>query len=94
MAQIRDLAAGNLVPRPCLRAPLRAAPRAGRRAEAEIKSLVETGPDTEKNGNVRWRRIGLVRITKDRFGVVVDEDTMGRVLHELGGSSSDPALRD
>ena len=54
--------------------------------KAEIKTLVETGPDFEKDGVVRWRRIDLVRLTKDRFGVTVDEDTMGRVLRELGFS--------
>jgi transposase len=54
--------------------------------KAEIKTLVENGPDFEKDGVVRWRRIDLVRIAKDRFGVTVDEDTMGRVLRELGFS--------
>jgi transposase len=54
--------------------------------KAEIKTLVEQGPDFEKDGIVRWRRIDLARIAKDRFGVLVDEDTIGRVLRELGFS--------
>jgi len=54
--------------------------------KAEIKALVEQGPDFQKDGVVRWRRIDLVCIAKDRFGVTVDEDTMGRVLRELGFS--------
>lgn len=54
--------------------------------KAEIKALAEQGPDFEKDGVVRWRRIDLARIAKDRFGVTVDEDTIGRVLRELGFS--------
>ena len=52
----------------------------------EIKALVEKGPDVETDGIVRWRRIDLVRIATARFGVTVDEDTMGRVLRDLGFS--------
>ena len=52
----------------------------------EIKTLVEQGPDIEKDGVVRWRRIDLVRIAEQKFGIKVDEDTMGRVLRELGFS--------
>ena len=44
------------------------------------------GPGPEIDGVVRWRRIDLVRIAKARFDVSVDEDTMGRVLRELGFS--------
>ena len=51
-----------------------------------LKELVEKGPDPETDGVVRWRRIDLARIAKTRFGVVVDEDTIGRVLRELGFS--------
>ena len=53
---------------------------------AAIKALVEKGPDLEKDGVVRWRRIDLARIAKERFDVTVDEDTMGRVLRRLGFS--------
>ena len=53
---------------------------------AEIKKLVEHGPDPEEDGIVRWRRVDLVRIVNKRFGVTVDEDTMGRVLRKLGFS--------
>lgn len=53
---------------------------------AEIKKLVEQGPDPEEDGIVRWRRVDLVRIVNKRFGVTVDEDTMGRVLRKLGFS--------
>lgn len=54
--------------------------------KAAIKTLVEQGPDPEKDGVVRWRRRDLACIAKERFGVVVDEDTIGRVLRQLGFS--------
>ena len=54
--------------------------------KAAIKALVEKGPDPDKDRVVRWRRIDLARIVKERFAVTVDEDTIGRVLRELGFS--------
>ena len=51
--------------------------------KADIKALVEAGPDVEKDGVVRWRRVDLARVAKERFGVVVDEDAIGRVLRDL-----------
>jgi transposase len=54
--------------------------------KAEIKEIVLKGPDPETDGVVRWRRVDLVHIAKERFDVSVDEDTMGRVLRELGFS--------
>ena len=44
---------------------------------------MEKGPDVLKDGVVRWRCMDLVRIAKERFGVTVSEDTMGRILHQL-----------
>jgi transposase len=52
----------------------------------EIKALVVKGPDIEADGIVRWRLIDLARLAKTRFGVTVDEDTMGRVVRGLGFS--------
>lgn len=52
----------------------------------ELKSIVEKGPDPERDGVVRWRRVDLQRIVKEQFGVEVSEDTIGRVLHQLGFS--------
>ena len=54
--------------------------------KAEIKALVEQGPAPAKDGIVRWRCADLARIAKERFGVSVDEDTIGRVLRALGFS--------
>lgn len=49
-----------------------------------LKAIVERGPDPESDGVVRWRRIDLKHIVKERFGVEVSEDTIGRILRELG----------
>ena len=54
--------------------------------KAEIKALVEKGPDFETDGIVRWRCADLARIVKERFGITVSDDTIGRLLRELGFS--------
>ncbi len=54
--------------------------------KAEIKRLAQMGPDVEVDGVVRWRCSDLARIAKERFGVTVDEDTIGRILRQLGFS--------
>ena len=59
-------------------------PKLSPEQKAEIAELAEAGPDFEKDGLVRWRRIDLAGIAKERFGVSVDEDTIGRVLREQG----------
>ena len=61
-------------------------PKLGTEQKAEIKALVETGADFETDGIVRWRCVDLARIAKERFGITVSEDTIGRLLHELGFS--------
>ncbi len=63
---------------------------AGRRrmlSDAQMKALgeiVETGPDPERDGVVRWRRIDLKRVIEERFGVVYAERSISRLLAELG----------
>ena len=54
--------------------------------KAEIKALVEKGPDFEKDGIVRWRCIDLARIVNERFAITVSDDTIRRLLHALGFS--------
>ena len=44
-------------------------PRLSEEELAEFAQIVETGPDREKDGVVRWRRIDLKRIIAERFGV-------------------------
>lgn len=51
------------------------------RALAEI---VETGPDPETDGIVRWRRIDLKRVIEERFGVVYAERSISKLLADLG----------
>jgi transposase len=50
----------------------------------QLKQLVETGPDPERDGVVRWRCVDIRRVIKERFGIDIDEVTIGRVLKELG----------
>lgn len=54
--------------------------------KAELAQIVETGPDLERDGVVRWRRIDLQRVIKERFGVVYHERYVGTLLSELGFS--------
>ncbi|MFG1375240.1 helix-turn-helix domain-containing protein, partial [Xanthobacter oligotrophicus] len=43
---------------------------------AELAQIVEAGPDREKDGVVRWRRIDLKKIVLERFGVDYHERTV------------------
>ena len=38
-----------------------------------MSQIVEAGPDREKDGVVRWRRIDLKRVIAERFGVEFHE---------------------
>ncbi|TWB06093.1 winged helix-turn-helix protein, partial [Gluconacetobacter diazotrophicus] len=38
-----------------------------------MKALVEAGPDRQRDGVVRWRRVDLQRVIEERFGVVYHE---------------------
>ena len=50
----------------------------------ELSEIVETGPDPEIDGVVRWRRIDLQRVIAERFGIVYAERSISRLLAELG----------
>lgn len=54
--------------------------------QAELSSIVETGPERAVDGVVRWRRIDLKRVIKERFGVDYDTRYVGKLLHKLGFS--------
>ena len=47
---------------------------------------MEAGPDREKDGVVRWRRIDLKWVIAERFGVAFHERYVGKLLHKLGFS--------
>jgi len=53
----------------------------------ELARIVETGPDREVDGVVRWRRIDLVRVIKERFDVECSERSMSDYLAQLGFSN-------
>ena len=44
-------------------------PRLSEEQLAQFAQIVEAGPDREKDGVVRWRRIDLKRVIAERFGV-------------------------
>lgn len=61
-------------------------PRLSPEQKAELATIVETGPDPAVNGVVRWRRIDLQKIIKQRFGVDYHERYVGTLLKEIGFS--------
>ncbi len=52
----------------------------------ELSQIIETGPDLETDGVIRWRRVDLARVIEERFGVVYAERSISRLLTELGFS--------
>ena len=51
----------------------------------ELYEIVEKGPDLDRDGVVRWRRVDLIQQSSSRFGVPkVHPSTMGRWLHRIG----------
>ena len=64
--------------------------RSGRRPRltpeqmAELAAVVERGPDPGRDGVVRWRRVDLQALIKDRFEVELHQRSVGKLLHRLG----------
>jgi transposase len=52
--------------------------------KAKLSVLVEKGPDPEKDGVVRWRRVDLKRRITELFGIEMHERTVGKQLKALG----------
>ena len=61
-------------------------PKLTKAQEAEIAALVDKGPDPDKDGLVRWRRIDLAGIIKDRFAVDLCVQSVSNLLARLGYS--------
>jgi len=61
-------------------------PRLSPEQKTELARIVETGPDRAIDGVVRWRRIDLQKVIKERFGVAYHERYVGKLLKELGFS--------
>lgn len=59
-------------------------PRLSGEQKAELAEWVEAGPDPERDGVVRWRRVDLKRRIEVEFGVVMHERTVGKQLRALG----------
>jgi transposase len=59
-------------------------PRLTPEQEAELVAAVERGPDPDRDGVVRWRRIDLKALIETRFAVRLHERSVGKVLRRLG----------
>jgi transposase len=65
-------------------------PRSGRKPRltpeqgAELAAVVERGPDPDRDGVVRWRRIDLKALIEARFDVRLHERSVGKLLRRLG----------
>ena len=49
-----------------------------------LMALLESGPDPAVHGVVRWRRVDLQKVLKEKHGIVVHERTVGKYLEALG----------
>src|SRR3954469_13269222 len=61
-------------------------PRLTPEQEAALEGAVERGPDPDRDGVVRWRRVDLKALIEARFGVRLHERSVGKVLRRLGGA--------
>ena len=61
-------------------------PRLSAEQKAELTALVEAGPDRASDGVVRWRRVDLQRVIKERFDIDFHERYVGTILKQLGFS--------
>jgi len=61
-------------------------PRLSAAQLTELASLVEAGPNRERDGVVRWRRVDLKRVIAEQFGVDFHARHVGKLLKKLGFS--------
>ena len=61
-------------------------PRLSAQQRSAFAAIVEAGPIREIDGVVRWRRVDLQRVIKERFGVDYHERYVGTLLKALGFS--------
>ena len=59
-------------------------PRLTPAQEAELAAVVEQGPDPDRDGVVRWRRVDLQALIEARYGVALHERSVGKVPRRLG----------
>jgi transposase len=65
------------------RHPPGAAPLLSEAEKAELRALVVTGPDPEKDKVIRWRCLDLQEEIARRFSVRVHESTVGKWLRQF-----------
>jgi transposase len=58
-------------------------PRLSAEQMKELEAIVLAGPDPERDGVVRWRRVDLQAVIRTRFDVALHERSVGKVLHRL-----------
>jgi transposase len=61
-------------------------PRLSEEQLAEFAQIVETGPERERDGVVRWRRVDLKRVIAEKFSVDFHPRYVGKLLKKLGFS--------
>lgn len=54
--------------------------------QRELSELIIAGPDRNRDGVVRWRRVDLKRVIEERFGVSYHERHISTLLKRLGFS--------
>ena len=59
-------------------------PRLTPEQAGELVAVVQQGPDPERDGIVRWRRIDLQALIEARFEVRLHERSVGKLLRRLG----------
>src|SRR3954468_10578794 len=55
-------------------------PRLTSGQEAELAAVVERGPDPDRDGVVRWRRVDLKALIEARYHVELHQRSVGKVL--------------
>lgn len=50
----------------------------------ELAGVIAGGPDVKSHGVVRWRLADIVLLIESRFGIELDEVSVGRVMKRLG----------
>jgi transposase len=59
-------------------------PRLTPEQAGELVAVVQQGPDPERDGIVRWRRIDLQALVEARFEARLHERSVGKLLRRLG----------
>jgi transposase len=59
-------------------------PRLTAEQARELEAVVDAGPDPERDGVVRWRRVDLQAWIERRFEVRLHERSVGKLLRRLG----------